>query len=195
MIQQDDERAKRRKFITSKFLFVTRYIGIELFDASPAMPLTSCKRRDWRTRRELVGHSAQEGTLWIFGVIVSRVGRSKQKSTRLNMGGQGMTNIIKFPRGDASMGVPAQVPAKPDQVFNARVRVLIAGSWCFVWGVFVLLWPITARVFSLEVFFQLLRMLYYWNTPDTYAAWTFLLHFSVLTALTCMVAFYKPKGF
>jgi hypothetical protein len=37
-------------------------------------------------------------------------------------------------------------------------------------------------------------MIYHWETPRVYAGWDFLLHFATLTALTCFVSLYKPKG-
>lgn len=108
-----------------------------------------------------------------------------------------MSNIIKFPGG--GVPEPAAAPpdageAKPKGGLNAKGKAILAGVWRAVWIVFVLIWPVLKWVVSIEVFFQLLRMMYHWNTPGVHAGWTFLLHFGVLTALTYLVAFYKPKG-
>lgn len=105
-----------------------------------------------------------------------------------------MTNIIKFPRGDAPPVAPAPVPVKPANGFNAKGKVLLAGLVRFVWVATVLVWPVLKWVVSIEVFFQFVRMIYHWDTPGVYAGWTFLVHFAVLTALTYFVSLYKPKG-
>lgn len=63
-----------------------------------------------------------------------------------------------------------------------------------VWVLTVLAWPLLKWVVSIDCFYQLLRMVYHWDTPDVYAGWTFFLHFTVLTALTYFVSYYKPKG-
>ncbi|MDO8773520.1 MAG: KleE stable inheritance protein [Burkholderiaceae bacterium] len=42
--------------------------------------------------------------------------------------------------------------------------------------------------------FQLVRMIYHWETPGVYAGWDFLLHFAALAALACFVSLYKPKA-
>ena len=108
-----------------------------------------------------------------------------------------MSNIVKFPRASkppapepVQPAAPAAAPAAP----KAEGRGLVAGLVKFVWVATVLVWPVLKWVVSIEVFFQLLRTMYHWNTPGVHAGWTFLLHFGVLTALTYLVAFYKPKG-
>ena len=80
---------------------------------------------------------------------------------------------------------PANEPTRPT-VSGALVKV--------VWVVAVLVWPVLKWVVTLDVLFQLVRMLYHWNTPGVFAGWTFMLHFAVLTALTYFVSMYKPKG-
>ncbi|MDF7677069.1 KleE stable inheritance protein [Neisseriaceae bacterium ESL0693] len=64
----------------------------------------------------------------------------------------------------------------------------------FVQITVVLIWPILKWIVSIEVFFQFIRMIYHWNTPDIYAGWVFLLHFSILIFLTYFVSTYEPKG-
>lgn len=105
-----------------------------------------------------------------------------------------MTNIIKFPRGDAPPVAPAPVPVKPANGFNTKGKALLAGLVRVVWVATVLVWPVLKWVVSIEVFFQFVRMIYHWDTPGVYAGWTFLVHFAVLTALTYFVSLYKPKG-
>lgn len=108
-----------------------------------------------------------------------------------------MSNIIKFPRDDQTDLVvvePVAAPVKPTQVLNAKGKAFLAGLLRFVWVAVVLVWPVLKWVVSIEVFFQFIRMFYYWGTPGVYAGWTFLLHFAVLTALTYFVSIFKPKG-
>lgn len=54
--------------------------------------------------------------------------------------------------------------------------------------VFLLIWPLFRWVLSINVFFQFLRMLYYWDNQEVNAGCVFLLHFSVLFALTFLVS-------
>lgn len=103
-----------------------------------------------------------------------------------------MTNIIKFPRGEALGHAP--VPARPAKRSNAIAKAVLAGAVRVVWVVTVLVWPLLRWVLSFEVLFQMMRMVYYWNTPGLHAGWTFLLHFALLTALTYFVSAYIPKG-
>lgn len=63
-----------------------------------------------------------------------------------------------------------------------------------VWVVTVLVWPILKWIVSMDCVFQLVRMIYYWDTPGAYAGFMFLLHFAVLTMLTYFVSIYRPKG-
>jgi len=109
--------------------------------------------------------------------------------------GQVMTNIIQFPmRGNSPPAPDPPSPSlQPPHLDGARGKAilsLVKG----VWVVTVLVWPLLKRIVSLDVLFQLIRMVHHWSTTGVYAIWTFLLHFAVLTALTCFVSLYKPKG-
>ena len=112
-----------------------------------------------------------------------------------------MSNIIDFPvkAKPSSQDVPQlrqmqpaplQKRPKPDAsrltLFEHVMRV--------IWLLVVLTWPLVSWVVSLYVFFQFLRMLYYWSTPGSHAGWSFLAHFAVLVFLICFTALYKPKG-
>jgi len=103
-----------------------------------------------------------------------------------------MTNIIKFPaKKTQSVG---SVQDKSTKHFTVIAKSVFNGVIHFVWVATVLTWPIFKWVLSLDILFQLLQMIYHWNTPGVYAGWNFLLHFSVLTAITYYVSIYKPKG-
>jgi hypothetical protein len=104
--------------------------------------------------------------------------------------GQVMTNIVKFP--DAGQEPPAggkqAAPRQADRPTSDPVVLKV------LWVVTVLLWPLLKWVVALDCVFQLLRTVYYWDTPGVHAGWTFFLHFAVLTALTYFVSIYKPRG-
>lgn len=112
-----------------------------------------------------------------------------------------MSNIIEFPvkakpsrQAAPPLGqiqpVALQKRPKPDgsrlTLFEHVTRV--------IWLLVVLTWPLVSWVGSLYVFFQFLRMLYYWNMPGSHAGWSFLAHFAVLVVLICFSTLYKPKG-
>jgi hypothetical protein len=97
-----------------------------------------------------------------------------------------MTNIIKFPR-QARAAVAEPMPKTQRLGVGAAV---VQGVWVFV----VLVWPLLKWIVAIDSVFHLARMIYHWNTPGVYAGWTFMLHFTVLTALTYFVSIYKPKG-
>ena len=108
-----------------------------------------------------------------------------------------MSNIIKFPRLTKPPPDPvdptptaASLPVPP----KSKGRGFVAALVRFVWVATVLVWPILKWVAAIEVFFQFVRMLYHWNTPGVHAGWTFLLHFTVLTAFTYFTSIYKPRG-
>lgn len=105
-----------------------------------------------------------------------------------------MANIIKFPRQHNAVVVEARktpVTPTPKSEKTGVGATVIKGVWMLT----VLIWPILKWVVSLDCVFQLVRMMYHWDTPGVYAGWTFLLYFGVLTALTYFVSVYEPKGF
>lgn len=64
-----------------------------------------------------------------------------------------------------------------------------------VWSLTVLVWPLLRWVIALDCVYQLVRMLWFWDTPGTYAGFTFVAHYAFLFAMTYFVMFGKPKGF
>ncbi|EIJ6557039.1 KleE stable inheritance protein [Vibrio fluvialis] len=112
------------------------------------------------------------------------------------------SNIIKFPKaGPTNSGPPDpqpkvhtnQEPRKP-QSNPTKGGGVLAAILRWVWVAVVLVWPLLKWIISIEVFFQGIRAVYYWNDPTIHAGWTFLAHFTVLTALTYFVSVFKPKG-
>ena len=111
-----------------------------------------------------------------------------------------MSDIVQFPKVDRQQEQSERdwEPVATNQATffqHSSVKAILRGVSRFVWLLTVLMWPIMKWVVTAEVTFQLFRMLYYWDTPEANAGWTFLLHFAVLTALTCYVSIYEPKGF
>lgn len=100
-----------------------------------------------------------------------------------------MTNIVKFP---GAKQVPPEPPAEaPKQAATpSNDPPLLKG----IWVVTVLLWPFLKWIVALDCVYQMVRMMYHWNTPGVFAGFTFLMHFGVFVALTYFVSIYKPKG-
>jgi len=108
-----------------------------------------------------------------------------------------MTNIVKFPKEHRNRPQPAE-PAlpKPEKVKAKQVKsggILNALSKG-IWVLTAICWPVLKWVLSLDCVYQLVRMIYHWDTPGAHAGWNFLLHFSVLCAVTYYVSVHKPKG-
>ena len=116
----------------------------------------------------------------------SSIGRKK---------GQVMSNIVKFPRrtnatvvqSPVTLNPGTEAPTNSNKKTSASVMVMLQFA-------VALLWPVLKWVLAIDVTWQFVRMLYFWNTPDTYAGLAFLLHFSAFTALTYFVAVYRPRG-
>ena len=102
-----------------------------------------------------------------------------------------MSNIIKFPND----GNPAKMCAVTNnkKAFDVRLKRTCDKIIRFIWVVTVLIWPMLKWVLSIEVFYQFVRMIYYWNSANVQTGWTFALHFTILTAFTYFVSIYKPK--
>lgn len=105
-----------------------------------------------------------------------------------------MSNIIKFPKEEKALAISSKLLDTQKKISKDKGKSFFDGVLRFIWITTVLVWPVLKWIVSIEVFFQFIRMLYHWNTPSVYAGWTFLLHFSGLTALTYYVSIYKPKG-
>lgn len=96
-------------------------------------------------------------------------------------------HIIKFPKKAETIVAPIP-PAKPQKLG------FIGGVIYFIWLVTVLVWPVLRWVIAMEVLFQFVRMIWFWDAPEVNAGWTFLLHFTAFSALTYFVGVFEPKG-
>lgn len=106
-----------------------------------------------------------------------------------------MASIIKFPRSIDSLAPHATRPQIASKYLEGiSGQAIFSGLVEGVWVAIVLVWPVLKWVLSIDVVLQLFRMIYQWGRPDVHAVWTFFLHFAVLTALTCFVSLYQPKG-
>ena len=102
-----------------------------------------------------------------------------------------MTKVIKFP----APRLKREAPAAPWTHGAGQADGEQASqAYKALWVVAVLLWPLLKYVVILDCTFQFFRMLWYWNTPGTFAGFRFLLHFAVLVGLTWFVSVHKPKG-
>ena len=107
-----------------------------------------------------------------------------------------MSNIDKPPRQTNATVTKPSVPVNAgvaetttDSKNKASTSVI-----AIVQFVVALLWPVLKWVLAIDVTWQFVRMLYFWNTPGTYAGFAFLLHFSAFSALIYFVAVYRPPG-
>ena len=100
----------------------------------------------------------------------------------------------------AIAGPPPAPPLKNRRTDSAGFKIktislsLLKGLWAFVWLVLACLWPLARWIAGIDLCFQLIRTVYYWNTPNVHAGWTFLLHFASFAALTYLVAMNRPAG-
>ncbi len=73
-----------------------------------------------------------------------------------------------------------------------RLKVWIIG---LVWLFLGLFWPLLNWLAAMDVVFQLLRALYYANTPAIHATLQALIHGVVYILLSLFVYLYRPKAF
>jgi Uncharacterized KleE stable inheritance protein len=130
------------------------------------------------------------------------------------IGGRAMGILIDFPTkkhaaNTSAVTQPAPAiagrvpppPLKTQRTNSAGFKIkamllsLLKGLWASVWLVLVCLWPLARWIVGIDLCFQLIRTVYYWNTPDVHGGWTFLLHFTSFAALTYLVAVHRPAGF
>jgi hypothetical protein len=107
-----------------------------------------------------------------------------------------MSNIIKFPSKvkSSAQAAPQPVVGQHKPMLDVSRLTLFEKVMRVIWLLVVLTWPLVSWAGSIYVFFQFLRMLYHWNTPGSYAGWSFLAHFAMLVVLVCFITMYKPKG-
>lgn len=97
--------------------------------------------------------------------------------------------IIKFPKSRPHNASIMRTQSAP----MGSGRKVFMGLTCAVWAIAALTWPLLSWVAAIDCVFQLLRMLYYWDTPRVHAGITFLAHFLGLCALTFFVFVYRPE--
>ena len=144
-------------------------------------PFKQSQTREW----------PHEGRWW------GNPGALSLSGSRLAMEVVAMANIIKFPKAHrehpAAPRPPLhELPMPSPKNGSASVpagkwRQFFSGLFGGIWLITTALSPFLQWALKYDVVFQLVRMLYYWNTPGMHAGWTFLLHFCALTFLTCCV--------
>jgi hypothetical protein len=103
-----------------------------------------------------------------------------------------MTNVIPFPirhRIDRIADPPAIPTPKIDEA-SAMDKIIAV-----VWGITAFCWTFMRFIIPVVVFWQFVRMLWFWDAPGVHAGWNFLAYFAGYTALYYFVAFYRPKAF
>jgi stable inheritance KleE-like protein len=103
-----------------------------------------------------------------------------------------MAKIINFPNVGKLSVHREQVNRSVTPIRN-RVKSIFFSFLSILWIILATFWTPIRWIISIEVLFQLIRMLYYWDTEDVHTVWIFLLHFGVLTALTLFMASYKLR--
>jgi len=105
---------------------------------------------------------------------------------------KGVLIVGNFPNQEKGAAKSDATVRKPE---NSSAE---SGFVMWVWVCVVLIWRPLSWIISFDCMIQFIKMIYYWNTPNTthavQASLIFLLHFAVLTALTYFVSVYKPKG-
>lgn len=101
-----------------------------------------------------------------------------------------MAKIYIFPNGNDPYQGPITQKSQPLKTnwFKPIYRSIIVT----IQIILAIFWIPIKWVLSIDCFFQLLRMLYYWNTPGIHAGWMFLMHFALLTALMIFITSSKP---
>ncbi len=81
-------------------------------------------------------------------------------------------------------------------VVNMSLKIFLSNSSKLIILPVILIWPILRWAIALDVFFQFLLIFLNWHGPNTKSIIIFILHFSVLTAVTFIVSsshIYKDK--
>lgn len=106
-------------------------------------------------------------------------------------------NVYKFP-GRSGVQLPHSPKADPTPAQapsgQGPVKKLLSGVVTALWFVLALVWPVLRWVIALDIVFRGAAMVWHWDTPGTYAGWTFAAHFAVFVVLTFFVSVFKPKG-
>lgn len=100
-------------------------------------------------------------------------------------GDRPMTNVIPFPIRRRAIR-QADPPAPRALPMDKIVAV--------IWAITVFLWTFMRFIVPLIVFWQFLRMCWFWNTPGRHEGLWFAAYFIGYSAIKYFVAFYRPKG-
>jgi len=100
-----------------------------------------------------------------------------------------MTNIIQYPIKNTGHfnKRPENVQCLKQSIFRIainRIMLFMKILFLFLIGIF---WGPIQVVWSIDCFYQMLRMFYYWDTPGVHAGLTFLIHFSLWPLLVFFI--------
>jgi hypothetical protein len=90
--------------------------------------------------------------------------------------------------------VPRDSESTP-QADMLNARALCSLTIRALWICTVIFWPLLRWVIALDCVVQLIKAMFHWDTPGSYAGIVFILHFLVFSALTYFVSAFRPKGF
>ena len=101
-----------------------------------------------------------------------------------------MAKINIFPNGSSINKNPVTQKSSPLKM--NWLKPIYRSIIFIIQIVLAIFWIPIKWILSIDCFFQLLRMMYYWNTPGIHAGWTFLMHFALLTTLMIFITSSKP---
>ena len=100
-----------------------------------------------------------------------------------------MAKIIIFPNSNIATKGPITQKIPQGKNWIKTISTLLVSITKIILAIF---WTPIKWFLAIDCFIQLLRTMYYWNTPGIHAGWVFLLHFSVLTALMLFITSFTP---
>jgi hypothetical protein len=93
--------------------------------------------------------------------------------------------VLPLPAGRAGVRCLFPPPAWEAAILDSAILI--------VWSVTLIVWTVARFIIPMVVFWQFLRMCWYWNTPGVHAGWQFLAYFAAYSALYYFVGVYEPK--
>jgi hypothetical protein len=100
-----------------------------------------------------------------------------------------MAKIIIFPNSNTATKGPITQKIPQGKNWIKTISTLLVSITKIILAIF---WTPIKWFLAIDCFIQLLRTMYYWNTPGIHAGWVFLLHFSILTALMLFITSFTP---
>jgi hypothetical protein len=110
--------------------------------------------------------------------------------------------LLQFPKSGLTGTIPDVSPeaGRIQKVAKNKHRLtgwnrMMAWLLGLLWIVLALLWPLINWLGAMDVVFQIVRALYYANTPANHATLQALIHSVLYLLLSLFVYLYRPKVF